>query len=167
MKRFMVVIGVLAIVGFLMVISEGCEKSEQTLGPNEYQKQSFLTNSMGDNREVLEESSLLIVIPGTGEKKELRDPWISDAILSILPEEIRMRLVAEGSALIEDTEIAGMIVAGAGMESFDVLGGILLAVDGTSWGCILCGHADPPCCTPWPACCSKDKDMYFQQKLDL
>ena len=149
MKRFMVVIGVLVTFGFLMVITESCGNSEQTLGPTGQQEQSILTNSKGDNREALEESFLLIVIPGTGEKRELHDPWISGAILSILPEETRIRLFVEGSVLIEDTEIASMIVAGAGMESFDVSGGVLLA----SLSCIKACYSDKPPCSPCPACC--------------
>ena len=156
MKRFLVVLGVLAIVGFLMVISEGCGKSEQALSPAEHQEPTISETSAGESRDIMDEGSILIVIRGTGEKKEISDPWISDAVLSILPEETRIRLFAEGSVLIEDAEIASITVVFAGMEIVDVSDGILLV----SWGCAKCCYADPPCCSPCPACCDKkDKDQ--------
>jgi len=146
-----------------MVISEGCGNSEQALGPTEHQEQSFLTTSAGESRDIMDEGSILIVIPGTGEKKEISDPWISDAVLSILSEETRIRLFAEGSVLIEDAEIASVVVAFAGMEIVDVSDGILFV----SWGCAKCCYADPPCCSPCPACCDKkDKDQGIIPYID-
>lgn len=163
MKRYLVVIGVLAIVGLPILIIESCGNSEQTLGPTEHQEQFFLTMSAGESREIMDEGSILIVIPGTVEKKELSDPWISDAVLSILSEETRIRLIAEGLVFVDDVEIASVVVAFAGMETVDVSGGILLV----SWGCAKCCYADPPCCSPCPACCDKkDKDQGIIPYID-
>ena len=154
MKRLFIVVGVLAIVGYAMVITESCGNSEGTFEPYEYQDKLLLKASTNESREMLNDGSLWIFIPLTQEEKEIRDPWISDAILSILSEETRIRFFAEGSVLIEDAAISGLILAGAGMESFELSGGLLL-VDGDSWGCIKCCYSDEQDC---PGCyCDKDK----------
>jgi hypothetical protein len=162
MKRFAVVTGVFLAFGLIMIFAESCGNREQILDPTEHQQQSFLTTSVGSEHELLEEGSLLVFIPKTGDAREIYDPWISDAVLSMLPDATWGLLVTKGAVHVDDVEIAGMIVAIAGMETFDVSDGILLA----SWGCIKSGHGGQPTCTPWPACCDgKDKDMYFQHEF--
>ena len=120
MKRFIAEACSLVTCGLLLVSLQGCQDSERTVGPTEHQQSTLLTMSEGDDRVIQEDSSILIIVPKTKEAKEIRDPWISGAILSILSEETRLHLVVRGAVYIEDPEIGGMIVAIAGMETFDV-----------------------------------------------
>ncbi len=159
MKRFTVVTGMLLAFGSLIIFAESCGNSEQILDPTEHQQQPFLTMSVNGNHEILEEGSILVIIHKTGEMKEISDSWISDAILSMLPDATWGRLATKGAVYVDDVEIAGMIVAIAGMETFDVSGGIMIASTDCSWGCLKCCGINPPCCTPCPqCCCDKDKD---------
>ncbi len=77
MKRFAVVTGVFLAFGLIMIFAESCGNREQILDPTEHQQQSFLTTSVGSEHELLEEGSLLVFIPKTGDAREIYDPWIS------------------------------------------------------------------------------------------
>ena len=167
MKRRMLLIGLFVAIGYFMVHSSGCGNRQGELDPTTPIQPTLASTSVVDGHVRLDEVLIRIFIPQLMEEKEIYDPWLYNAIISILPEDTRLSIFAEGWAFIEDTETAGMIVAVAGMESYEMLGGVLLAVGiDSSWSCALCGYAVPPCCTPWPACCSKDKDMHFPQIME-
>lgn len=165
MKRYMLALGAI-IGGHLVIFACGCDHHEEAVDPIEAVRSMPVSTSAINEQRKLDDGEIWVYNPQTEEEKKVCDLWILDAVQSILPEETRLRLLAEGWALVEDTEAAGMIVAAAGMEPYDVSGGILLARDDNSWSCIKCGYADPPCCTPWPACCSKDKDMYINPMME-
>lgn len=162
-KRFAFVVGILCTSIILMVLAEGCGDAEQTFGPTEPIQQPVLDLNVNvSETKIIGEGIILVAVPKTGEAKEVYDPWIADAILSMLPDATRARLAVKELVYVDDMELAGAIVAMAGIETFDVSDGILLA----SWGCIKCGYADPPCCSPWPACCDNDKDHGFVPFVD-
>ena len=143
----------------LVVLTEGCSDSEQTLGPIESTQQATLDlkDEVGEIKGV-EEAIIVVAIPKAAEAKEIYDPWIADAIYSILPDATLARLAVKGSVYVNDIELAGAIVAMAGMGAFDVSGGILLADDDSSWHCIKCMYADKPYCEACPECCESIKD---------
>ena len=154
-KRFAFVGWILCTSIILMVLAEGCGDAEQTFGPTEsVQKATLdLKDEVGEIKS-MGEGIIVVAIPNAAEAKEIYDPWIADAILSMLPDATLARLAVKGSVYVNDMELAGTIVAMAGIETFDVSGGILLA----SWGCIKSCYSDKPPCSPCPACCDKIKD---------
>ena len=156
-KRLAFVRGILFTGILLVVLSEGCGDTEQTFGPiDPAQKATLdLKDEVGEIKS-MGEGIIVVVIPKTEELKEIYDPWIADAILSLLPDATLARLAVKGSVYVNDMEIAGTIVAMAGMEAFDVSGGILMG--GASLGCIKSCYSYSPLCSPCPQCCDKDKD---------
>ena len=158
-KRLTFVGGILFAGILLVVLTEGCGDTEQTFGPIEPTQQATLDlKDEVDEIKSMGEGIIVVAIPKTEEVKEIYDPWIADAILSMLPEVTRARLVVKGSVYVYDVELAGAIVAMAGMGAFDVSGGILLADVDSNWGCIKCMYGDKPYCEACPQCCESIKD---------
>jgi len=145
---------------FLMVFAGSCGDREQTLGPNEHQQQQSLASPVvgGEDLVLREENTIFIAFPETRLVKKISDPWISDAVLSMLPDAARGYFVAKGVVYIEDAKTAAAIAIIAGMEDSDASGVVWIGrVD--SWSCVKCCFMDPPC-----NCCPKDddKDQYIK-----
>lgn len=158
-RRFAFAWGILFTCFLLSVLIYGCGDTEQAFSPTESAQKATLDlkDEVGEINSV-GEGIILVAIPKTGELKEIYDPWIADAILSMLSDATLAQLAVMGSVYVNDTELAGAIVAMAGMEAYDVSGGILLADDESNWGCIKCLYADEPYCEACPQCCEPDKD---------
>ena len=166
MKRLTVAIGVLVAGAFLMGFLQGCGNSERSVGPSKNQESALLETSVDREREIHDDGSILITVLKTGEAKEIHDQWILRVIISVLPEDSWARLFADGVVYVYDVEIAGAVVATAGMESFEVSEGIVLYF----WSCILSCYSDNVLCSPCPQCCEKkddDKDKYYPFKTAL
>ncbi len=156
-KRLAFAGGILSVGIILVALVYGCGDTEQAFGPNELVLEPAL--DLGTNvseTKPMGEGIILVAIPKTGELKEIYDPWIADAILSLLPDATLARFTVKGLVYVYDMELAGEIVAMVGIEAFDVSGGILMG--GASLGCIKSCYSYSPLCSPCPQCCDKDKD---------
>ena len=154
-KRFVSVWGILLAGILIVVLSEGCGETEQALGPTEQIQQPALEFSESViETKLIKEGLISVAIPISQELKEIYDPYIADAILSMLPDAMRIRLSSEGSVLINDVNLSTEIALMAGFGTFDISSGIMLF---ESWSCIKCIYAEKPYCIACPQCCEKDK----------
>jgi len=165
MKRIVNGLAMLLAGGLLAVFAMSCSDGEQALGLNEDQRlQVHSTLATGaDGLVPLEEGVIFIVLPGMRYVRVIDDPWISGAVLSMLPDAVRGQFNAKGVVYVDDGETAAAIAIIAGVVGSYASDGVWIASN-ESWSCLKCCVDEHPCCTPCPSCCSKkddDKDMYY------
>lgn len=170
MKKIAVTAGTLSACGMLvLLLSLGGCSNEGIFEPAEQpERHVYSAQFIKDLVLVDIDADVIIAVPAARELQVIDDPWIGGLVLSLLPGEARERFYARGVVFVDDPSIAREIVTVAGMPGSDVSEGVWLgSTIPLPWFCIKCGLLDPPCCTPWPDCCSDDKDRRHKDIFEL
>jgi hypothetical protein len=146
---------------FMMtVLIGGCDNNDSLVKPdNPSQEIQFSMPSLEAGDELPGGEGVVIAFPHLKKVVRIDDYYISEAVRSVLPDDIRAKLLANDYVKITNRELVSSISILAGIDVIEISGEIWVGNEKpASLGCIKC------CAVGYSCCCDKDKDNYFKEE---